>query len=156
LLNLGDNGRCQFVVTVNPLLSYRAAASAVILSKGVWAGGAKDLGDDGRCSLNPRYPRGMEKQYHVYILGNYRGTVLYVGITHDLLNRANEHASGLGGKFTTRYKVTQLLFFEAYKNPRQAIAREKEIKGWKRNRKEELIRTMNPELRDLRLNLQAK
>ena len=77
--------------------------------------------------IESKVPSGMEKQYHVYILGNYRGTVLYVGITHDLLNRANEHASGLGGKFTSRYKVTQLLFFEAYNNPRQAIAREKEI-----------------------------
>jgi len=86
-------------------------------------------------------------------MSNYRRTVLYCGITNDLSNRSNQHAAGLGGDFSSTYKVTKLLYFEAYENPRQAISREKEVKGWKREKKESLIRRMNPGLDDLRPTL---
>ncbi len=93
------------------------------------------------------------KSYYVYILTNAGGTTLYVGITNNLQQRINKHSSGLGGVFTRRYRVCRLLYFEERGDVRQAIAREKEIKGWRRSKKEALIRTMNPKLEDLRPKL---
>ena len=93
------------------------------------------------------------KRYYVYILTNSRGTALYIGVTNDLRERTNQHGSGLGGGFTARYRISKLLYFEEYGDPRQAIAREKQLKSWRREKKEDLIRTMNPELYDLRPQL---
>lgn len=89
------------------------------------------------------------RKYYVYILTNYSKTVLYTGITNDLGQRITEHFIGNGVSFTSRYKVFYLLFYESYKYVNDAIAREKEIKGWRRSKKELLIRSFNPEYKFL-------
>ena len=84
------------------------------------------------------------KEYVVYILTNDNKTVLYVGVTDDLERRIREHREGRANSFTTRYKVTNLIYYEVYTDIRSAIAREKELKGWRREKKEWLIAQMNP------------
>jgi len=74
---------------------------------------------------------------------------LYVGVTNDLARRVNEHKQGLIAGFTSRYRVTRLVYFEEFADIRDAIAREKEIKGWKRSRKTSLIERRNPTWEDL-------
>jgi len=86
--------------------------------------------------------------YHIYILCNASG-VLYTGVTGDLECRVIQHKSKVVQGFTQRYDVTRLVYFEAFADIRDAIAREKEIKGWRRERKLALIRQMNPKFRDL-------
>ncbi|GAB2797138.1 putative endonuclease [Hymenobacter luteus] len=83
---------------------------------------------------------------YVYLLTNPAGTVLYTGLTNDLERRLYEHSQGLGEAscFTGRYQCNLLMYFEALPNARQAIAREKEIKGWSRAKKEQLIAALNP------------
>ena len=72
--------------------------------------------------------------------------MLYIGVTNDLHRRLHEHASTLGqpGKFTGRYQANLLIYFEHCPDPKQAIAREKELKGWSRAKKEKLIADFNP------------
>ena len=89
------------------------------------------------------------KRFFVYILMNRGGTTLYVGVTSDLLRRIEEHRSGTGSEFARRYHLTRLVYFEEFVDARKAVLREKQIKGWKRVRKEELIRSANPRLEDL-------
>ncbi|WBA43497.1 GIY-YIG nuclease family protein [Hymenobacter canadensis] len=83
---------------------------------------------------------------YVYILTNPAHTVLYIGITNDLPRRLHEHSNGLGdaGKFTGRYQTNLLIYFEPCPDPTQAIAREKQLKGWTRAKKEALIAAFNP------------
>ncbi|MGH7656668.1 MAG: GIY-YIG nuclease family protein [Gemmatimonadales bacterium] len=85
----------------------------------------------------------------VYILANRWNTVLYVGVTTDLARRLAQHRSAFHHGFTARYHVTRLVYFEEHKSIRTAIAREKQLKGGSRRRKEELIASMNPAWRDL-------
>ena len=87
--------------------------------------------------------------YWVYIMGSDNGKVIYIGVTNDLDRRVHEHKAGLIDGFTKRYRCHNLLYFEEYGDIRNAIAREKQLKGWVRNRKEELIATINPERKDL-------
>jgi len=94
------------------------------------------------------YPHGRMHQYYVYIMAS-RTRVLYVGVTNNLVRRVGEHKEGRGSAFTTKYRVTRLVYFEATPDIRAAIAREKQIKGWKRQRKLELVQSMNPEWEDL-------
>ena len=75
--------------------------------------------------------------------------VLYVGVTNNLARRVYEHKNKLLISFTSRYNVTKLVYFEVFGDINQAIAREKQIKGWLRKKKIELIKTMNPEFEDL-------
>ena len=86
--------------------------------------------------------------YHVYILANATG-VLYTGVTNHLERRTEQHKRGLVAGFTKNYEVHRLVYFEAFGDVRNAIAREKQIKGWRREKKLALIRKMNPEMRDL-------
>ncbi|QIL76627.1 GIY-YIG nuclease family protein [Hymenobacter sp. HDW8] len=83
---------------------------------------------------------------YIYLLTNPSRSVLYTGITNNLDRRLYEHGQSLGtvGKFTGRYQCNLLMCFEVYPDAVQAIAREKEIKGWSRAKKEALIATMNP------------
>jgi putative endonuclease len=90
----------------------------------------------------------VEKTFHVYILAS-RTRVLYVGITGDLARRLYEHRNKLVPGFTARYHVDRLVFIEATSDALAAIAREKQIKGWLRRKKVELIETENPQWRDL-------
>ena len=88
------------------------------------------------------------RSYWVYILGSQTGT-LYVGVTNNLELRVAEHRAGEVEGFTARYKVHRLLYFEETDDVVAAIAREKQIKGWRRDKKIALIRTKNPSWRDL-------
>jgi putative endonuclease len=88
--------------------------------------------------------------YWVYILtNNQRSHVLYAGVTNDLERRAFEHKNKLTPGFTSRYNLTRLVYFEQFFGIENAIAREKEIKGWKRSKKIALIKQMNPQWHDL-------
>jgi len=90
----------------------------------------------------------MQKGYFVYIMSSQR-RVLYVGITSNLPLRVWQHKTGAVEGFTSKYKVTQLAYYENFDNVRNAIHREKEIKGWIRQRKIELIESVNPNWKDL-------
>ena len=83
---------------------------------------------------------------YVYILTNTSRTVLYIGVTNDLTRRLYEHSTGRGNisKFTGRYQTDLLIYFELLPNAAQAIAREKELKGWSRSKKDALINAFNP------------
>ena len=86
---------------------------------------------------------------YTYILSNKTRTVLYIGVTANLYARVLEHRSGLGSLFTQKYRCRDLLYFEFHPSIEEAIAREKQLKKWKREWKEILIKEMNPELTDL-------
>ncbi len=90
----------------------------------------------------------MQRAYWVYILSSV-SRVLYIGITNDLPRRVAEHQAGRGGTFTSRYSVRKLVYLEEHRDVRTAIAREKTLKGWRRERKVALIEQANPEWRDL-------
>ncbi|MEL6615640.1 MAG: GIY-YIG nuclease family protein [Bacteroidota bacterium] len=88
------------------------------------------------------------KSYWTYIMAS-QSRVLYVGVTNDLARRVVEHKTGNGGQFTKRYRAHRLVYAEECYDIRDAIRREKELKGWKRERKVALIEQENPAWRDL-------
>jgi putative endonuclease len=90
----------------------------------------------------------VEKIYYVYILAS-RSRILYVGVTSNLLRRISQHRNGLVEGFTSRYQIHRLVHFEAFRDVRAAIGREKVIKGWRRSKKVELIELKNPSWDDL-------
>ncbi len=94
------------------------------------------------------------RTYHVYIMAS-ASRVLYIGVTGDLLRRVMEHKQMRVPGFTSRYRVTELVYFEAFGDIRIAIAREKQIKGWLRARKVALMESFNPHWRDLAAELQS-
>ena len=94
------------------------------------------------------------KTFHVHIMAS-ASRVLYIGVTADLLRRVREHKEMRAPGFTARYRVTELVYFEAFGDSRIAIAREKQIKGWLRARKIALIESFNPHWRDLAAELQS-
>ena len=94
------------------------------------------------------------KTCHVYIMAS-ASRVLYIGVTGDLLRRVREHKQMRVPGFTARYRVTELVYFEAIGDIRIAIAREKQIKGWLRARKIALIESFNPHWRDWAAELQS-
>ena len=91
----------------------------------------------------------MERVYCVYIMTNPSNTVLYIGMTGNLARRVWEHKEHLIQGFTKKYNCTKLVYVETADDPTAAIEREKELKGWRREKKESLICTLNPEWRDL-------
>ncbi len=86
--------------------------------------------------------------YHAYMMASASG-VLYVGVTNNLERRVAEHKSKLTRGFSQKYKTVKLVHYEPYSDVRDAIAREKEWKGWRRSKKTALIETRNPQWRDL-------
>jgi putative endonuclease len=88
------------------------------------------------------------RDYYVYIMASDTGT-LYVGVTNDLARRISEHKQDLIEGFTKKYKCHKLVFYENYSDIKQAIEREKQLKGWLRKRKEELIKSVNLGWKDL-------
>jgi putative endonuclease len=90
------------------------------------------------------------RQYSVYIMTNDSRT-LYVGVTNNLARRAQEHKDKLVPGFTSKYNITQLVWYEHFDGPNDAISREKQLKGWRREKKVALIRSMNPDWSDLSL-----
>ena len=92
----------------------------------------------------------MNKSYFVYIITNFKNTVLYTGITNNLLVRVEEHKAGLvKNSFSEKYRLYKLIWFEEFPTPQEAIIIEKRIKGWKRYKKINLIKTKNPNFQDL-------
>jgi putative endonuclease len=89
------------------------------------------------------------EQYFVYILTNKYNKVLYVGVTNNLIRRVYEHKNKLISGFTSKYNVNKLVYYESFQSVFDAIKREKEIKGWKREKKVALINSFNPEWKDL-------
>src|SRR3954470_17624957 len=89
------------------------------------------------------------RAFYVYILTSVNRKVMYVGVTNNLENRVAEHRSGKGGAFTQRYRVHTLVHAEEYQYVEDAIAREKEIKGWRRSKKDALVEATNPAWADL-------
>jgi len=88
--------------------------------------------------------------YYVYILTNKHKTVLYTGVTNDLVRRVYEHKNHADPKsFTAKYKTDRLVYFEQTSDVRSAIEREKQIKSWSRDRKTDLIFQSNPHWLDL-------
>ena len=87
--------------------------------------------------------------YYVYILSNWDDSVLYIGVTSDLKRRLYEHKNHLADGFTARYNVHKLVYFEYTNDVRSAIDREKQLKGWRRDKKNALISKVNPEWIDL-------
>lgn len=86
--------------------------------------------------------------YWVYILTN-RSEGFYIGVTNDLTRRIFEHRSGEVAGFTQRYRMNRLVYFEEFQFVSDAIAREKQLKGWRRSKKKQLIESLNPDWRDL-------
>ena len=89
--------------------------------------------------------------YFVYIMTNKANSVLYIGVTNDLGRRALEHKSESIEGFTKRYHLNKLIYFEEYDDVNDAIAREKQLKGWKRDKKLELVKSKNTDFCDLML-----
>ncbi len=89
-----------------------------------------------------------DKRYYVYILAS-RSRTLYTGVTNNLRRRVFEHKQGLIEGFTKKYQIHRLVHFETGADIRAAIAREKQIKGWRREKKVALIASTNPTWEDL-------
>jgi putative endonuclease len=89
------------------------------------------------------------RHYSVYLLSNQPNGTLYIGVTSSLEGRIWQHKTGVFDGFSKRYGLTRLVYYEDYRDVNAAIAREKELKGWLRARKVELIRKDNPLWRDL-------
>ncbi len=87
--------------------------------------------------------------YYTYIATNFHNAVLYTGITSALRVRMQQHAEKRIPGFTKRYNINKLVWYEEFNTPQEAIAAEKRIKGWRRERKLALIKSINPEFKDL-------
>ena len=113
----------------------------------------------------------IQQQFYTYILAS-KSNVLYIGVTRSLIKRVWEHKQAILEKdlkstwwntenriedrllhFTARYNIDRLLYYEVFEDPENAITREKEMKGWRRSKKIEWIKTMNPNFTDLYFNL---
>ncbi|MBI2851243.1 MAG: GIY-YIG nuclease family protein [Chloroflexi bacterium] len=88
------------------------------------------------------------KEYYVYIMSNKSGT-LYTGVTNNLERRVYQHKNQTNEGFTKRYKITQLVYFDSTNDVGAAITREKQIKGMLKSKKIKLIKTINPQFKDL-------
>ena len=93
------------------------------------------------------------KNGYVYILSNYKRNVFYIGVTGNLENRIREHKSDRGSKFTKKYNLKYLVYYEEFPNIIEAIDREKQLKNWRHKWKMNLIKQLNPSLKDLAFNV---
>ena len=93
----------------------------------------------------------MSKNYYVYLLTNWNDKVMYVGMTNNLERRVYQHKHKLIKGFTSKYNVHKLVYFEHFGDVQAAIAREKQIKKWRREKKNNLVIESNPEWKDLSL-----
>ena len=94
----------------------------------------------------------MNHNYYIYILTNWTNKVIYIGVTNDLSRRIFEHKNKLNNGFTKKYNLDKLVYFELFSEINDAIRREKELKKWRREKKNKLVETMNPDWRDLSLD----
>ena len=86
---------------------------------------------------------------YVYIMSNKKRTTFYIGVTSDLWQRVGEHKNGIGSVFTRKYRCFDLVYFEEHQSMYRAIVREKQLKSWHRPWKIRLIKSLNPEMKDL-------
>ncbi|MDP3352259.1 MAG: GIY-YIG nuclease family protein [Flavobacteriaceae bacterium] len=93
------------------------------------------------------------KESFVYIISNKNKTVLYIGVTANLIQRIEDYKNGVGSGFSKKYHLNELLYFESYTNINHAIEREKQLKNWHRDWKWNLIKETNPNLIDLYFEL---
>ena len=91
----------------------------------------------------------MSKIYYVYILESDNGKSPYIGVTGNIVNRMFEHKNHLIKGYTDKYNSTKLIYYEEFASPNEAIKREKQLKGWTRAKKYNLIEKINPERKDL-------
>ena len=91
----------------------------------------------------------MDKNYFVYFLTNWNNNVLYIGVTSNLERRLFEHKEKLIKGFTSKYNLQKLVYFEISNDIQSAILREKQLKKWRREKKNKLVETLNPDWRDL-------
>jgi len=91
-----------------------------------------------------------ENNYYVYILTN-KSNTLYIGVTNDLIRRLYEHKNKLVAGFTKKYNIDRLIYYEVFDDPEAAISREKELKGWTREKKIDLIKKVNPNFEELEI-----
>lgn len=96
----------------------------------------------------------MDRQYYVYLLTNWNNKVMYVGVTNNLERRLYEHKHKLLEGFTEKYNVNKLVYFECTTDVNAAITREKQIKKWRREKKDQLVIAVNPRWNDLSLQWQ--
>ena len=82
--------------------------------------------------------------FYVYILTNFNNKVMYIGVTNNLERRLYEHKNHIADGFTSKYNVNKLVYYETTNNPREAIEREKQLKGWSRLKKNRLVESVNP------------
>lgn len=94
----------------------------------------------------------MNHIYYIYILTNWNNNVMYIGLTNDLNRRLFEHQNKLIDGFTKKYNVNKLVYYELFYNINDAIHREKELKKWRREKKNNLVAQLNPEWLDLSLD----
>lgn len=90
-----------------------------------------------------------QKQAYVYLMTNRTNTVIYTGVTSDLRKRVYEHREKIIEGFTKKYNVNKLVYYEIFDDIENAILREKQVKGGTRQKKVDLIKSMNPEFKDL-------
>jgi putative endonuclease len=91
----------------------------------------------------------MTGTYYVYLLTNWNNKVMYLGVTNNLKRRLYKHKNKVVKGFTEKYNVNKLVYFEETQDATAAIAREKEIKKWRREKKNQLVNRMNPNWKDL-------
>jgi putative endonuclease len=91
----------------------------------------------------------QERAYYVYIISNWTSSVIYIGVTNDLIRRMYEHKNKLVNGFSKKYNLTKLVYYEQTTDVRSAIEREKQLKTWRREKKNALIAGFNPQWLDL-------
>ena len=91
----------------------------------------------------------MTNTYYIYMMTNYTNKVLYIGVTNDLERRVREHKSGLIPGFTQKYNCKKLVYYESFSDIEQAIRREKLLKEYRREKKNQLVESINPDWKDL-------
>lgn len=91
----------------------------------------------------------MKPKYHIYILTNWNKKVLYVGVTNSLTRRLQEHVNSTIPGFTQKYNCNILVYYEEHEYINNAIQREKELKGWRREKKDKLVESFNPHWKSL-------
>ncbi|OGK49417.1 hypothetical protein A3A56_03440 [Candidatus Roizmanbacteria bacterium RIFCSPLOWO2_01_FULL_40_32] len=89
------------------------------------------------------------KNYYLYIMTNKTNTTFYIGVTNNIQRRVYEHKNELVQGFTSKYKLKKLVYHEVYNRIEEAIAREKQLKNWHREWKMNLIKSLNPDFKDL-------
>ncbi len=87
--------------------------------------------------------------YYIYIISNWNNKVIYIGVTNNLERRIFEHKNKLITGFSSKYNLNKLVYYEQFTDIREAVIREKELKKWRREKKNKLIEDMNPDWVDL-------